>query len=118
MKTVEEYFSTFKKEGNTWPKGLLVRLRDGSFEKVFAVIPSESYDEPYFEGQNNWFHRCVIGKTYSAICPWTWGINGTYCNGSVEDDDDRKFFYKKDIVEIYSGELIAKTEDKDEQATD
>lgn len=109
--TVEEFFSQFKEEGKIWPDGLLVKLRDGSFERVFTVMPITSYDEPDQEGHNGWFHLAVIGTVYSAICPWTWAINGRYFNANEEDVDDRKKFYKKDIVEIYSGKLLAKTEE-------
>lgn len=112
IETVEEFFSQFKEEGKIWPDGLLVKLRNGNFEKVFAVLPSSSYDEPDYYIQTGMRHLAVIGTVYSAICPWTWAINGRYFNANEEDVDDRKKFYKKDIVEIYSGKLLAKTEGK------
>jgi hypothetical protein len=107
--TVEEFFSQFKEEGKIWPDGLLVKLRNGNFEKVFAVLPSASYDEPDYYIQTGMRHLVVIGTTYSAIFPWTWKINGAYFD-PCDEDDDREFYYKKDIVEIYSGKLLAKTE--------
>jgi hypothetical protein len=103
MKTVEEFFSTFKEEGNIWPKGLLVRLRDGSFEKVFAVMPDESLSSP------EKINTQVIGFINCDCSPDAWSLNG------YSFDGDPSHRPEKDIVEIYSGELIAKTKDEDEQ---
>jgi hypothetical protein len=119
MKTVEEFFSTFKKEGNTWPKGLLVRLRHGGFTKVFSVIPEASYG---CTDDDSVIHKAVIGKVYGSMMPMMWGLDGSYWADPEEFDDDynnpQEHNFAYGIVEIYSGELIAKTEDKDEQAPD
>lgn len=97
MKTVEEFFSQFVEEGKVWRDGLLVKTRNNSLDKVFAVLPMGAVKPesiPYF----------VVGSANVDSGLTTWNLNGAF-------SDDGEFGSHWDIVEIYSGELLAKTEE-------